>query len=228
MQFLSSSRHPVKRKSDNEIEIKLPVADVPALRRRLNQLNARLTSPRTHEFNTLYDTPKKNLARRGQLIRIRVEQPASRNGRKHRPPPTEAVLTYKGPAQRASGGRPTIDRTKKKDRYKVREEIEITISDGEQMSRILTALGLRPLFQYEKFRTTYALPRLRDLKIEFDETPIGTFLELEGSRSAIDRVARLLGYAPSQYITETYGDLYIAESRARGYKPANMLFRTTK
>jgi predicted adenylyl cyclase CyaB len=236
MQFLSFSGHLqyptpvtiVKRKSDNEIEIKLPVTDVPALRRRLNQLNARLISPRTHEFNTLYDTPKKNLARRGQLIRIRVEQPASPSGREHRPPPTEAVLTYKGPAQHASSGRPTNDRAKKKDRYKVREEIEITISDGERMSRILSALGLRPQFQYEKFRTTYALPRLRDLKIEFDETPIGTFLELEGSRSAINRVARLLGYSSSQYITQTYGDLYIADSSARGYKPTNMLFPTTK
>ena len=66
------------------------------------------------------------------------------------------------------------------------------------------------------------------MKIEFDETPIGTFLELEGNRSAIDRAARLLGYARSQYITQTYGTLYIAHSRLYGYKPANMLFQPTK
>jgi adenylate cyclase class 2 len=113
-------------------------------------------------------------------------------------------------------------------RHKVREEAEITISDPERMSRILSALGLRPLFRYEKFRTTYALPAPRNLKIEFDETPIGTFLELEGSPSAIDRVAKLLGYAPSDYITRSYGALYIAHSRLHRYHPTRMVFPRTK
>jgi len=59
-------------------------------------------------------------------------------------------------------------------------------------------------------------------------TPIGTFLELEGTPSSIDRVARLLGYSHSDYITQTYGALYIAHSRLHGYKPTNMLFPPTK
>ena len=69
---------------------------------------------------------------------------------------------------------------------------------------------------------------IRNLKIELDETPIGAFLELEGSPSSIDRVARLLGYTHSDYITQTYGALYIADSRLHGYKPTNMLFPSTK
>jgi len=96
------------------------------------------------------------------------------------------------------------------------------------MHRILTALGLRPMFRYEKFRTTYALRGLRNLKIEFDETPIGAFLELEGSPSAIDRAARLLGYARSHYITQTYGALYIADRRRHGSRPTDMLFPRAK
>jgi len=72
------------RKANLEIEIKLRVTDVRALRRRLMQLRARVVTPRTYESNTLYDTPKKDLARRGQLIRIRTEQPSSPTARKNR------------------------------------------------------------------------------------------------------------------------------------------------
>ena len=215
-------------KSNQEIEIKLRVTDVPTLRRRLKQLKARQITPRTHELNTLYDTPKKNLSRHGQLIRIRVEHQPSRSSQKHEAPRTEAKLTYKGPPQNNSNQPPALDHPKKKNRYKVKEEFEVDISDAEQMRRILSALHLRPSFRYEKFRTTYALKGLRNLKIELDETPIGTFLELEGSPSAINRAAKLLGYIPSQYITQTYGALYIADSRRHGSKPTYMLFSTTK
>jgi hypothetical protein len=47
------------------------------------------------------------------------------------------------------------------------------------------------------------------LVAELDETPIGTFLELEGSRAAIDRAARGLGFGPADYIVETYVALFI-------------------
>jgi adenylate cyclase class 2 len=219
----------VASKANLEVEIKLRVTDVTALRRRLKQLRARVVILRTYESNTLYDTPKKDLARRGQLVRIRTEQPSSPTARKTRTLPTKTLLTYKGPP--AKSGR-TIrhadDDPRSKNRYKVREEIEIAISDGQQMRRILGSFGLCPLFRYEKFRTTYAIPTIRHLKIEVDETPIGTFIELEGSPLSIDRVARLLGYSHSEYITQTYGALYIAHSRLHGYKPTNMLFPPTK
>ena len=217
-----------RNKSNQEVEIKLRVKDVSALRCRLKQFNAREVSPRTHEFNTLYDTPKKDLSRCGQLIRLRIEHPSPRPSQKNRPQLTRAVLTYKGPPQAQRRASPAIDSPRNKARYKIREEVEVAVSDGEQLHRILTALGLRPVFRYEKFRTTYAHPGVRNLKIEFDETPIGTFLELEGSPSAIDRVSRLLGFSPSDYITWSYGALYISTCRLGGYKPTNMLFPPTK
>jgi adenylate cyclase class 2 len=236
--------------SNQEVEIKLRVTDVSGLRRRLKKLGAREVSPRAHESNTLYDTPKNDLARRGQLIRIRNQQPISITGGKSRSQPSKCILTYKGPSQTARRIRSVMDKPKNRGRYKVREEVEVAISDGEQMRRILSALGLRPLFRYEKFRTTYALPKgagstwsprgqgagstwspsvdVRNLKIEFDETPIGTFLELEGAPSAINRVAALLGYTRSDFFTQTYGALYIADCRRRGRKPTHMLFPSTK
>jgi len=223
----SYPRQGMKSKSNHETEIKLRVTDIPALRRRLRQLKARQISPRTHELNTLYDTRTRKLAGQGQMIRIRTEQPAPRANRKQRLLPREAKLTYKGPA----GGKrnpSSATHRRRKSRYKVREELELSVSDHDQMRQILSALSLRPCFRYEKFRTTYALKGLRNLKIEFDETPIGTFLELEGSPSAINRAAELLGYVHSRYITQTYGDLYIAHMRREGRRPCDMLFSATK
>jgi adenylate cyclase class IV len=104
----------------------------------------------------------------------------------------------------------------------------VVVSNPEQMSAILGVLGLSPTFRYEKFRTTYKLPGIRTLNVEFDETPIGQFLELEGDISAIDRAAGLLGYSQYDYVTESYGALYIADCRRKGRKPAHMVFPPTR
>jgi adenylate cyclase class 2 len=214
--------------SNQEIEIKLRVADVAALRRCLKHLRARESSPRTYEFNTLYDTPKKDLGRRGRLIRIRFERTSSHGSGKNRPGAVKSTLTYKGPAQSLSSARITPGKLKKAARYKIKEEIEVAVSNGETMQFILNALGLHPVFRYEKFRTTFTLLGVRNLKIELDETPIGTFLELEGAPPAIDRAAKLLGYTRADYITTTYGALYIADCRLSGHRPADMLFLPTR
>jgi adenylate cyclase, class 2 len=211
---------------NEEIEVKLRVSDVLALRLRLKQLRATQIVPRTFESNTLYDTPEQNLRRRGQLIRIRIEQSASKRNKGAANQSPAAILTYKGPAHRS----PTVKKGAKERnrRYKIREEVEITLDGGEQMTRILRALCLRPMFQYEKFRTTYALPEIPNVKVELDETPIGLFLELEGEVSAIDRAARSLGYSRTDYISKTYRALYIADCRRRGIKSTDMLFQRKK
>ncbi len=61
------------------------------------------------------------------------------------------------------------------------------------------------MFRYEKFRTTYALRSVPGLKIELDETPVGIYLELEGSFAAIDRGASLLGFGRKDYLKDSYG-----------------------
>src|SRR4029077_910218 len=87
--------------------------------------------------------------------------------------------------------------------YKVREEHELCISNPEEMSKIFEALGLRPCFRYEKFRTTFSLPGMIRLKVTLDETPMGFFVELEGERQEIDRAAGMLGFARSDYINQS-------------------------
>ena len=211
-----------------EIEIKLRVNDLATLRSRLKRLGAREISPRTHEFNTLYDTPRLDLKRRGQLIRIRIEQPAANFGRKRPNQNAPAILTYKGPSQVSRGSGRTGTHTRPRGHFKIKEETEASVPGANEVVKILRVLGFHPVFRYEKFRTTHALPGIRGLKIELDETPVGIFLELEGPPPAINRAARLLGYTSQDYLKATYGALYLADCRKRGRKPSDMLFPPRK
>jgi len=211
-----------------EIEIKLRVPDLSAVHRRLKRLRARKILPRTYEKNTLYDTRNDDLRRRGQLIRIRIERPSSGGRGQRTEANAGAILTYKGPS-RPSRNAKTLDQgANRANHFKVRNEEEVSFNGAGRLEGILCALGLRPVFRYEKFRTTYVLRAIPGLKVELDETPIGTYLELEGPVAGINRAARLLGYAKRDYMTETYGSLYLADCRRRGRKPGDMVFRPKK
>jgi adenylate cyclase, class 2 len=211
-----------------EIEIKLRVRDLASLRSRLEHLRAREISPRTHESNTLYDTPQNDLRRRGQLMRIRIEHLASSLGKRRLNETAAVVLTYKGPAPLSRNTQKTSGKARIRRHFKIKDEAEVPVAGADQLARILRALGLHPVFRYEKFRTTYTLPGVRRLKIEVDETPVGIYLELEGPVAGIDRGARLLGYGRQDYLKDTYGSLYLADCRRRGHKPGDMLFPPTK
>jgi hypothetical protein len=71
-------------------------------------------------------------------------------------------------------------------------------------------------------------PWAKGLEIDLDETPIGTFVELEGPPRAIDRVAKELGYSKPDYIVTNYLVLYREECRRKGQKPGDMVFRKAK
>ncbi len=185
----------------DEVEIKLRVADARALVRRLREVGARRIR-RVHERNVLFDTAEQTLGRAGKLLRLRWND-------------DDVVLTFKS---RAPG------RVKVRRRYKVRREIEFALDAPKDMARVFEGLGLRAFFRYEKFRTTFRLPGERRLKVELDVTPIGCFLELEGSPREIDRAARLLGYARNDYITANYLTLYRKHCRNRRRSRGDMLF----
>jgi adenylate cyclase, class 2 len=201
----------------------------------LARLKAKLTRDRVHEMNTLYDTSDGQLARHGQMLRLRVERPAGRAhsaSRRRKFAKGRAanvgLLTFKGPINGTETNNP--------EPYKVREEHELRISNPEEMPKIFEALGLRPCFRYEKFRTIFSLPGMAQLKLTLDETPIGVFVELEGERGEIDRAAGMLGFACSNYINKSYGALFVEErglaGRASGKEPTSfsgitdMLFRS--
>jgi adenylate cyclase class 2 len=211
-----------------EIEIKLAVRDGKALARALKRLGAKPANPKTprmHEMNLIFDTPDGGLAKHGQLLRIRTETPAPLKKGVRRKVAARTLLTFKSPPAELAIGDvgPAGDR-----RHKVREEIETELTDGATMQRIFEGLGLRGWFRYEKYRTTYVLPGrhawAKGLLIEVDETPIGTFVELEGQAAAIDRAAKELGFSTRDYVLKNYLVLYVEECKRRGEEPRDMLF----
>jgi adenylate cyclase, class 2 len=203
------SRHAT---SNREIEIKLRVSDVPALLKRLRLLGASCHG-RVFEQNTLYDTPQSDLRRRVRLLRVRIETPAPtvlvRAGAMN------AVLTSKAPVGPPDGRGWSR-------RYKEKLESEVPILHPKQLIRTLGSIGFRATFRYDKYRSSF---RFRGLHLDLDETPVGVFLELEGTPGGIDRTARALGFSFRDYIRASYWDLYAADCRRRGRKPRNMLFR---
>jgi adenylate cyclase, class 2 len=217
----------------NETEIKLPVRDLKEFVRTLKKLRARKIfrgTGRVHEWNVLFDTPQNELGSRGRLLRIRRERRDS-TGKRPWSKMERVVLTFKQPvgsdSEEASGPVPITGQ-----RHKIREEIELEVSDSAALTRVFEGMGFRGWFRYEKFRTTYRLPDSQKwahgLLIEVDETPIGTFVELEGPPNAIDRAARELGFSERDYIVANYLTLYREECARHGKELGDMVFHQEK
>jgi adenylate cyclase, class 2 len=179
-----------------EIEIKFKVVDGRALAERLASAGFSQVTARTHEINTLYDLPGGRLRRRGALLRVRQYGP-------------RWTITYKDRSQVRPG------------RHKSRREIETVVHDGQALATILEAVGFAPSFAYEKFRSEWSDGTGH---VVVDETPIGNFGEIEGPPQWIDLVARRLGISKSQYITESYAELFLAWKRKTKSKAGQMLF----
>jgi len=168
------------RSGSCEIEVKIRIDDVRAASRSLRRAGFECVRRRTFESNMLYDDAARSLARGGCALRLRTYGPQS-------------TLTYKGPRLNVPG-------------VKAREEIEFDVPDAGAASRLLERLGFSPCFRYEKYRTVFTRGRLTAV---LDRTPIGDFLELEGSRAAILRTARHLGFQPPDLMRESYVELFL-------------------
>ncbi len=184
--------------SNKEIEIKFRVDDLRTLARRLRAAGFRLVTSRIHEDNTLYDLPGRVLRKRGEVLRLRKYG-------------SEWLLTHK------ARGRVT--------RHKTRVETETGIAEGAKMEAILRSLGYEPAFRYEKFRGEWSDGKGH---VVVDETPIGTFGEIEGRARWIDRTARLLAIEPKSYITQSYVELFFAWKRRTRSRAREMTFQAVQ
>jgi adenylate cyclase, class 2 len=179
-----------------EIEVKIAITSPRAGRKLVWDAGFRVNVPRVLEINVLYDFADLRLRSRGKVLRLREAG-------------TVSTLTLKDKS---------IDT-----HHKVREEIETTFEDPKAMDRVFRELDLEPVFRYEKYRTEYCDGKTSGV-IMLDETPIGAFLEIEGSARWIDRTAKQLGFSRSDYSTASYGALYLQYCRDRGLQPSNMVF----
>jgi adenylate cyclase, class 2 len=171
-------------KSGVESEVKLRVADAAEARRLVLGLGATLRRARHFEDNVIFDDAAGSLRTWGTVLRVRHTG-------------ADGVLTYKGPRELVEG-------------VKSREEIETTLGDPSAAEGVLRALGYRPVFRYQKHREVYVHG---EVEIVVDETPIGVFLEVEGAVAAVHEAAAALGFAPDDYIAESYAALWSASGR---------------
>lgn len=162
-----------------ETEIKIPVADLEAVRQRLLESGGELEQPMAREKNVLLDTDRQTLKEAGEALRIRTW--ASR----HR-------LTFKGPASYEGP-------------VKIREELETSVGDAELLLALLGRLGFRPWIRYEKDRETW---RFRQSTVTLDHTPMGDFVEIEGPTETLQGLAETLGMDPNQALPESYVSLW--------------------
>ena len=179
-----------------EREVKLRFASVEEARTAVLGSEATPLRGRRLQEDCLLDTPDQSLRTRKCVLRVRVECGKSR-------------ITWKGPAQPS--------------RMKVREELETIVGDGELLLRIFDQLGFQPWFRYQKYREEFALG---DVVIAIDETPVGTFVELEGGEAGIATLAERLGRTPSDYVLDSYRTLFLEWQRQHGGRGQDMVFET--
>ena len=144
--------------------------------------------------DSLLDTEDEMLRRRRCVLRVRVENGKSR-------------ITFKGPVQ------PSL--------MKVREELETLVGDGVVLLRILEELGLHVWFCYEKYREEFSH---EDVTVAIDETPVGVFVEIEGSEQGIMSMAEALGRSPADYVLDSYRGLFLKYRDEFGLAGTDMVF----
>ena len=140
-----------------EREVKLRFASVDDARTAIAGSEATPIRSRRLQEDYLLDEPGETLKNRRCVLRVRIE-------------PGKNLVTFKGPVQPSH--------------MKVREELETVVGDGETMLRCFEHLGYRVWFRYQKYREEYALG---DAMIAIDETPVGVFVEVEGSEQGDHR-----------------------------------------
>jgi adenylate cyclase class 2 len=183
---------------EREVKLRFESADVARQRILSPEIAATPLRGRRLQEDSLLDTSDNQLFQRRSALRVRSE-----NGK--------SLLTFKGPVQPSA--------------IKVREEHETIVADGEVLLTILAELGWRVWFRYEKYREEFAA---EDVVIAIDETPIGVFVEIEGSEDHITRTALALGHTPRDYVTASYRSLFLDHCRERGIEAGDMLFPSTE
>ena len=162
-----------------EREIKLRFASAEEAREAVLSAGGTPLLGRRLQEDVLLDNDAEDLRRRRCVLRVRSENGKSR-------------LTFKGPVQPST--------------MKLREEVDTGVGDGEVLLRVLHELGMHPWFRYEKYREEFSH---EDVTVAIDETPVGVFVEIEGSEEGIAAMAKALGREPSDYLLDSYRGLFL-------------------
>jgi len=169
-----------------ETETKFKIDFPPKLRKSLRKIGAKFIS-KEFERDTYYSLPACRTSRPSRVsdvtvIRLRL------TGKK-------GIFTVKARIPRVASCV-----------YKVRDELEVKITDAETFRKMLDKLRFIPRFYKEKVRETY---KWKESKILIDRLPhIGFYAEIEGPKAKIKKAARLLTLDIEKGSPETYMSIF--------------------
>lgn len=153
----------MKHAAPLEIEIKLRLTSLDGVRLRLAAAGFAMAHAEAEETSVLWDRQGEL---RGQDSALRLRRYGA-----------TATLTWKGRRQADA-------------RLKIRPELETVVADAEAMAGILHGLGFEPTLTMVKRRSLWVRG---ELEACLDQAPFGCFMELEGSREAIEVALADLG-----------------------------------
>lgn len=132
-----------------------------------------------------FDDEEKNFEKKDLVLRLRNKN-------------DKYYLAYKGPRQN----------NKENKNLQVREEIELEVSNNINTKFILESLGYKVSDVVEKTRELFKLKNY-SVKFEVDNYPfVGLFLEIEGDKSEIFEVMKLLGFTMNDAIKKHNGEIF--------------------
>ena len=182
-----------------ETELKYFVSDFAPILERIERLGLSCTHWYFEE-NLVLDTADGQLRCRDVLLRIRKGQGGK--------------ITLKLPVAGADSS------------CKQRQEIESGVDGPDQIRVILSHLGFRPWFRYEKFRR---ICRHGQTRICLDILPFGSFVELEGPQESFHGIAHELGLDADQSTALNYHELHQEYRREHGLEAApDFVFEETR
>jgi len=182
---------------EREVKLLFPTTD--AAREAVLAAGAVLADALRLQDDSLYDLPDETLRKKGCVVRIRTERWTDR--------PDTTTLTVKGPVQSSQ--------------MKLREEHETRVENAQALLQAFDALGMRVWFRYQKHREEFSRP---GLVVAIDETPVGTYVELEGDEDAILAMATALGRTPADFIVDSYYRLFMKRRDEFGLAGPFMVF----
>jgi adenylate cyclase class 2 len=167
-----------------EIEAKMKVDDLDAVRERLREAGGRRAG-RALEVNTFFDKEDRSLLASDEGLRLRRAQDEETGA-------VTMIVTYKGPRQRGM--------------LKSREEVEVSVGEWDDAVELFGRLGFGVVLSFEKRRESW---ELGGCKVELDELPhLGTYVEVEGpSEAEVQKVRGMLGLAERGIVKASYAAL---------------------
>ncbi|MDP4177222.1 MAG: CYTH domain-containing protein [Bacillota bacterium] len=171
----------------NEMEIKIININLDDIKEKMNTIGAPKVKSE-NQINKIFDFPDKRLLKNKGYARIRIVQDMLHN----------TTIYYM-----------TTKKMLSQEKYKVMDECETEIKDGEQGENIFKALGLELLRSIQKYRESYQYKNTL-IEIDINEKSFCPFpyLEIESEdENELQEVVKLLGYTMEDTTSKTIHEI---------------------